>query len=187
MSTRCEFLSTFILQLEIRGDCDLKGLDSIFKRLDPHSLTVGKRCQRRERRGLALQHGSRGRVRPENLRSLRGLGRPIGRGWRSAVRLLRATVAQHRDQTDDYQFRSQDGAKLPPHATLPQPRTEGTDWSGSKPWPCPSPGGVAAEPHPPRASDLALGLAPGARLGYGRALIAGRSHADSSRLTGSIR
>lgn len=77
------------------------------------------------------------------------------------------------------------------HATLPQPHNRAQKDPSSRTervqaLAVPVAGMVAAEPHPPRASDLALGLAPGARLRYGRAFIAGRSHADSNRRTSSI-
>ena len=97
-----ELLSTFVLQLEIRRDGSIESLDSILKRLDPHALAVGKWCQGRERFRFALQRSSGSGVRKGWFQ--RSLGRPVGLGRRSSLRLLRATVAQHRNERNNDQL-----------------------------------------------------------------------------------
>ena len=93
------FAWAFHLQLEFSGNRDLDRLDVLVKTLDHHALAAGQRRERWERLWIALQRRACRAV--GNLLSLRYLGKSVMRRRRSSLRLLCATVAQHRDQKDD--------------------------------------------------------------------------------------
>jgi hypothetical protein len=71
----------------------------LIKTLDHQAFAAGLRREGWERLWIALQRRSCRAV--WNLLSLRYLGKSTRRRRRSALRLLCATVAQHRDQKDD--------------------------------------------------------------------------------------
>ncbi len=93
------FAWAFHLQLEVSGNRDLERLDVLIKTLDHQAFAAGLRREGWERLWIALQRRSCRAV--WNLLSLRYLGKSTRRRRRSALRLLCATVAQHRDQKDD--------------------------------------------------------------------------------------